>query len=307
MISAMPQLLDIKAFLATARAGSFSAAAREIGLAASVVTKRVDRLEQAVGALLFARSTRKLTLTGAGERLRPRLQILVAEIEETLSGATSAGSSVTGALRIKSPTTVGTLHVGAALIRFQRRNPNLTTELLLADRALNPLEEGFDVALGAMPFSFPGVVDVPLCPYERVLVAAPAYLARARAPGTPNDLVEHDCLAFMPVGTEWSFESSRGAIVIEVHARFTVNDSSVLMAAALAGLGLAIVPHFLARDRLAAGELVAMLPDFPLKPLWFKAMIPRTKTAKPEVMALVEHLKAEFGPVPPWDRPKAIA
>jgi DNA-binding transcriptional LysR family regulator len=298
----MPQLLDIKAFLVTARTGSFSAAAREIGLAASVVTKRVSRLEEQIGSALFQRTTRRLTLTSEGERLRPRLQLLIAEIDEALRSARVPEGGVAGQLRVKSPTTVGMLYVGGALARFQARNPRVKIELLLVDRAVNPLEEGFDVALGGLPVSFSGVLDLPLCQYDRVLVAAPAYLADNPAPRSPNDLVAHDCLAFLPIGLEWSFESDQGAIVVEIRARFTANDSQVLLTAALEGLGITVAPRFLAREALAEGRLVAVLADYPLPPLWFKAMVPRSKVNKPEVAALVEHLKAEFGTVPPWDR-----
>lgn len=298
----MTQLLDIKAFLTTARTGSFSAAAREMGVAPAVVTKRVNRLEQEIGTALFVRSTRRLTLTAEGERLRPRLQILIGEIEEALRGAHSANDGVRGQLRIKSPTTVGTLYVGEAVTRFQATNPNVRAELLLIDRAVNPLEEGFDLALGALPISFASVIDVPLCLYDRVLVAAPDYLARHPAPGTPSELVEHDCLAFLPIGLNWSFESERGTVVVEVRARLIVNDSRVLLAGALQGLGLTVVPRFVAREALAAGQLVAIMPDYPLTPLWFKAMVPRNRLDRPEVAALVDHLQAEFGTIPPWDR-----
>ena len=248
----MPQLLDIKAFLVTARTGSFSAAAREIGLAASVVTKRVSRLEEQIGSALFQRTTRRLTLTSEGERLRPRLQLLIAEIDEALRSARVPEGGVAGQLRVKSPTTVGMLYVGGALARFQARNPRVKIELLLVDRAVNPLEEGFDVALGGLPVSFSGVLDLPLCQYDRVLVAAPAYLADNPAPRSPNDLVAHDCLAFLPIGLEWSFESDQGAIVVEIRARFTANDSQVLLTAALEGLrhhGGAALP----RPRSACG------------------------------------------------------
>src|SRR6056297_3858010 len=108
----MPMLIDIKAFLVTARSGSFSAAARELRLAPSVITKRVGRLEHAVGCPLFIRSTRRLTLTAEAERLRPRLQVLVAELEEAIAGVKTPQRALSGPLRIKSPTTVGTLFVG---------------------------------------------------------------------------------------------------------------------------------------------------------------------------------------------------
>ncbi len=304
-LPAMAQLLDIQAFLTTARLGSFSAAGREIGIAASVVTKRVDRLEADIGAALFARTTRRLTLTREGERLRPKFQVLLADLDEAIRGA-QTGHGVTGEIRIKCPTTVGVQHVGGSLARFQAENPAVTADLVLMDRAVNPLEEGFDLALGALPVSFAGVIDIPLCPYDRVLAAAPAYLAARPELRTPNDLVQHDALVFPPVGLGWSFESARGPVMVEVHARLTVNDSQLLFDAAVLGLGVAVLPTYLARDAVAAGRLSVLLPEFPVTPLWFKAMVPRNRVHKPELAALVDHLKADFAPVPLWDRGAAL-
>ena len=167
------------------------------------------------------------------------------------------------------------LYVGGALARFQARNPRVKIELLLVDRAVNPLEEGFDVALGGLPVSFSGVLDLPLCQYDRVLVAAPAYLADNPAPRSRTISSRTTALPSWPIGLEWSFESDQGAIVVEIRARFTANDSQVLLTAALAGLGITVAPRFLAREALAAGRLVAVLADYPLPPLWFKAMVPR--------------------------------
>jgi DNA-binding transcriptional LysR family regulator len=296
----MTQLIDVRAFLVTARTGSFAAAGRELGVASSVLAKRVDRLEAELGVRLFARTTRRLTPTPEGERMRPRLQALMSEFEQVLREA-QPDARLRGHLRVKSPTTVGNV-MGEALTRFGAANPSVTIELLLIDRAVNPLEESFDVAVGAFPMSFASVLDVPLCPYDRLLVAAPGYLARSRPPRHPSELIEHDGLAFLPIGLTWSFETGQGPLATEVRARFAANDSRVLLAAALEGLGIAVLPQFLAREALAQGLLVHLLPDFPLSPIWFKAMVPRTKLHQAEVAALLDHLRAEFGPVPPWER-----
>ncbi len=296
----MPLLIDIEAFLVTARTGSFSAAARELGIAPSVVTKRVSRLEHEICSKLFVRSTRRLTQTAEADRLRPRLALLLSDLEDALSGAQPPERGVRGHLRIKSPTTLGTLHVGPSIARFQARNPAVTTELLLIDRSINPLEEGLDVALGAMPQAYPSVVETPLCPYPRVLVATPGYLDRHGTPETPNELAQHRCLVFVPVGLSWSFESAGGPITVDVHATMTVNDSRILIAAALEDVGLTVVPEFLVRDEVAKGRLVRVMPQFPIATLWFKAMVPRNRVHRPEVQALLDHLKADFA-VPPWD------
>jgi len=296
----MPTLIDIEAFLVTARTGSFSAAAREIGTAPSVVTKRVGRLEYEIGSKLFVRSTRQLTLTAEAEQLRPRLQLLVGELEDVLQGIQPPRRGISGHLRIKSPQTIGTMFIGQSIARFQAEHPAITTELRFVDRSVNPLEEGYDVALGALPQSYTSVQEIPLCAYPRVLVATPAYLERYGTPETPGDIVKHRCLAFVPVGLSWSFQSTSGPITVDIHAVFTVNDSRLLVHAAREDLGITVVPEFLVRADLADGGLVPLLPDYPIVPLWFKALVPRNKMHRPEVAALLEHLRQEFS-TPPWD------
>lgn len=296
----MTQLIDIKTFLASARAGSFSAAAREIRTTPSVITKRVNRLEAEVGVKLFHRTTRKLSLTPEGERLRPQLQVLIAELDETLGDLRKPSRVVRGSLRVRTTTTIGALFVGQPIAQFQVEHPEVTIDLVLMDRQVNPLEEGFDVSLGASPQSFAGVDEIPLCPYPRILVASPRYLAQNKGPENPSDITGHDCLAFVPVGFSWTFASASGPISVDIRARYTVNDSRLLVGAAMEGLGLAVVPEFLVREKLREGSLVSLLPEFPIVPLWFKALVPRHKARKPEVVALVKHLQKNFESAP-WD------
>jgi len=293
----MPLLIDIKAFLASARTGGFSGAAREIGTTPSVISKRVSRLEDEIGVRLFLRTTRALTLTSDGELLQPRLLQQVAELEDTLFNRDGQGLS--GLLRVRATTTIGTSFVGRSINKFQVSHPGMTIELLLIDRPVNPLEEGFDVSFGALPQSFGGVVEIPFCPYPRVLVAAPRYFENRNQPESPSDLVGQDCLVFVPVGPTWSFAGPNGPMSLDIRARYTVNDSRILMDAAIKGLGLAVVPEFLARDAIAEGSLITLMPDFPVSPLWFKAMVPRHKANRPEVVALIDHIKQESDP-PPW-------
>lgn len=293
----MPLLIDIKAFLTSARLHGFSGAAREIGTTPSVISKRVGRLEYEIGVKLFHRTTRALTLTPEGENLQPRLQELVAELEDVLYNRKVAG--MRGALRVRSTTTIGTAFVGASINRFQAKNPDMTIELLLIDRPVNPLEEGFDVSFGAIPQSFAGITEIPICPYPRVLVASPDYLEKRGTPEKPADIIGHECLVFVPVGSTWTFSSPNGPISLDVIAHYTVNDSRILVDAAVNGLGLAVAPEFLTRKPIEEGKLVALMPDFPVIPIWFKAMVPRHKAARPEVVSLIDHIKNECDP-PPW-------
>jgi len=284
-------LIDIKAFLASARLESFSAAAREIGTTPSIISKRVGRLEDEIGLKLFRRTTRALTLTPEGEGLQPRLQELVAELEDVLFNQERVG--MRGTLRVRSTTTMGTAFVGASINRFLVKYPGITIELLLIDRPVNPLEEGFDVSLGALPQSFGGVIEKPISPYPRVLVAAPGYLEKHGSPCEPAEIVNHDCLAFVPVGHTWTFTSPSGQISVDIRAHYTVNDSRIMVDAAINGLGLAIAPEFLAREPIEDGRLVRIMTDYPVMPIWFKAMIPRHKSLRPEVVALIDHIQKD--------------
>jgi DNA-binding transcriptional LysR family regulator len=290
-------LLNIKAFLATARAGSFSAAARQLDVAPSVIVKRINRLEDQMSAQLFVRSTRRLVLTETGERYFPRYQTIVNEIEDALSGAKSSTNRIEGHLRIKCPTTLTILNFGSILSAYQVKHPGISIELALIDRSVNPIEEGFDIAIGAMPASYPNVLDEPLCPYPRVLCAAPCYLAQHGEPMHPTDLAAHDCLTFQTTGSTWSFESERGTISVEVHPRLSANDSQVLHDAACRGLGIATMARYIARPSLESGALKLLLPDYPVPELWLKALIPQNRIKKAPVQSLVRWIKDSIQPL----------
>ena len=298
----MTEFIDIKAFLVTARTGSFSAASREIGVAPSIVTKRVSRLEHRLKSQLFMRSTRKLVLTPEAERLRPQLQILAGELEDVLNGANPKEKGLTGELRIKVPTTIGTLYVGPAIAAFQAKHPDIRTTLILIDRAINPLEEGYDIAFGALPASYAGVTTISLCPYRRALVAAPDYVERCGGPQTLTDLVHHHCLTYLLSGLVWAFDTPKGTVELDVPTSFAVNDSNVLKSAVEAGAGIAVLPRFLATRSIEEGRLVELLPETPPATLWLKVLVPRNRLHRPEVKAMLDYIQMEFDPTPPWER-----
>ncbi|MEJ1961206.1 MAG: LysR family transcriptional regulator [Gammaproteobacteria bacterium] len=297
----MNTLLNIKAFLLVARTGSFSGAARELGVAPSVVTKRITRLEDEMGAQLFVRSTRALSLTTAGERLLPQYQRLVAELDEIIGAAAATERGIEGHLRIKGPTTLTSMFLGAIFSDFHALNPGLTMEIVLLDRSVNPLEEGFDMVIGALPASYPNVMDFPLGPYSIVLCAAPSYIEAKGAPESPNELIDYDCLTSVLLGSTWLFESGPGTTSVEVRSKFHVNDTRVLREAARKGVGIAVLPRFLAREDLANGTLVELMPGHPVPTFWMKAVVPRIKMSKPAVSQLVDYLKSRMQPAPPWE------
>jgi len=296
----MDTLLNIKAFLATARAGSFSGAARRLGVAPSVIVKRINRLEDQMRAQLFIRSTRKLTLTDTGERYFPRYQSIVGEVEDAINGAARSPDQIEGHLRIKCPTTLTILNFGEILTDFQTAHPGISIEIVLIDRSVNPVEEDFDIAIGAMPAAYANVIEEPLSPYPRVLCAAPAYVAARGEPSHPIDLIGHDCLTFQTTGSTWSFESPRGLINVDVHSRFSANDSQILQAAACRGLGITMIARYIARPAIERGALKTLLPDYPVPEFWLKALIPTGKIKKAAVQSLLRWIKDRMRPLPPW-------
>ena len=291
---------NLRAFLAVARTGSFSAAARQAGLATSVVAKRVDQLEAAIRAKLFIRSTRRLILTETGQRWIVRVRQVVGDVDDLMAEAHRSRHELEGALRVKLPTSLAMLYLGDILGQFQKRHPKITLDVVLTDRALNPIDEGFDVVVSVFSAAFSGVLDVPLCPLHRSLCASPDYLAARGSPRHPRDLVGHDILNFQPTGDVWAFTSDQGPVAVAVHPRMSANDGQVLLAAARAGNGIALLSTYVALPALRSGELVAVLDAFSLLEIWVKALVPERRMPVARVKALVNFLVKSFSP-PPWD------
>ncbi len=287
----MNTILNINAFVRVARLGSISAAARELNAVTSVIAKRISQLEKEVGSSLIARSSRGVTLTAAGDQYLPYFVRLMSAHDEIFQDMRSNRQSVQGHLRIIAPPTITSMFIGRALINFQLRNRLVDMDVIVMERSVNPLEEGYDIALGAWPTSYPNVVDVPLCPYELVTVCAPAYLRSKQRPKHPTDLVNHQCLSTSLFRSAWGFTHARGAMTVEVHSRIQSSDSRMVRDATRMGLGIAILSRKLVEEELQSGALVPVLEEFPVAPYWVKLMVPRIRMSRPAVRALVAFLK----------------
>lgn len=290
----MDTLSNLKAFVATAETGSFSAAARQAGLVPSVMSKRVEQLEWRIRAPLFIRTTRKLTLTDVGERYLPVVRGLVAQVDEALTGMARASGELEGHIRIKIPTTLGVLNLSSLLNRFLVEQPMISMDIVLADRSVNPLEEGFDIAIGARPESYGQVRDIPLCPIRRRICAAPSYLKRHGTPQSPAELMEHDCLVFATSGTRWEFQGPQGLVGVDVRPKIRSNDGMALRQATLDGMGVALLADYLVAPALASGDLAELLADHPLPDLWLKALVPATRIELPRINTLIQWLALQL-------------
>lgn len=288
----MDTLTNLKAFLAVARTGSFAAAARELKVAPSVVTKRISQIEWQLKTPLFERNTRRVSLTATGLRYLPAVQRSVADMDELFAEMPSQGGDLQGNIRIKSPGTLAVQLLGPMLERFQQRYPLLSLELLTLDRSVNPVDEGFDVALTLMPDTYAGVIEVPLSPMPRVLCASPAYLERKSAPAHPRELIQHDILNFLPTGTTWMFEGAAGEVQVRLQPRLNTNEGQLILSSTLVGNGIARLSDYLCKQHLESGALVPLLVDYPIKQLWFKALVPENRIQIARVQALLEWIKS---------------
>lgn len=299
-------LLNMKAFVATVRTGSFSGAGRELGLAPSVVTKRVGQLEWSLKAKLLRRSTRRLVLTEVGERYLEVMRQIVRDYDEMATGVLRSPNELEGQLRIKAPVSLTAINLAAVLSAFQLQYPRVTLDVVLVDRTINPVEEGFDIVITMMPSSFYGVVEEPLLAFPRVLCAAPSYLARRGLPQHVREIPNHDCLVFSPIGPVWTFEGRTGVTTVAVRPRFVTNNSPLLVEALRAGTGLAVVSRTVVADALRKGTLIEVLPEIPIPDLWIKALVPSTRANLARVQALLAAIRDAFrAAAPAADRPVA--
>lgn len=298
----MDTYLNLKAFQAAARYGSFSKAARELGLVTSVLTKRINQLEHQLRAELFERTTRRLSLTEAGRIYLERSAPLLAEFDDLLKGPLSHPGEIRDFVRVKAPTSLTALHLRQVFSSYQQEFGKVRLEVILMDRAVDPIQEGFDVSIGAhWNFTFAGVIERPLCPLHRVACASADYIEQHGTPEHPRDLRDHQCLSFIPTGNVWSFQDRQGLTAFEVNPHLASNDGQLLVDAAVNGLGITVASTYMVKDFVRSGQLIPLLEDYPIPLLWLKAVSPNRRVAAPAVQALIERLCAYLTPVPPWD------
>ncbi len=293
----------MEAFVRVAEAGSFAAAARRLGVARSVVTKRVSQLEEHLGVRLIDRTTRALALTDAGAGYLLRCQSLLSELADAEAAIRASQQHPQGLLRIACPTSFGALQVAPVVLDLQRQNAGLTVDLILNDRLVNPIEEGFDLAIRDIP-SEPGMLRAErLTHNRRIVCAAPAYLAERGAPRHPSELADHACIhySFLPSGPHWPFSIAGRSSSFPITPVISSNNGTVMRAAALAGHGIALLPTFLVGNDLRRGALVVVLPEYPPESYTITAVYARERRLTAKVAVLLDALKQRFNP-PPWDR-----
>ncbi|AWM88199.1 LysR family transcriptional regulator [Microvirga sp. 17 mud 1-3] len=301
----LDRVTSMQVFARVAALGSFSAAARALGLSQTMVTKHVAALEERLGIKLLHRSTRRLVLTEGGRHYLAAVERILAEIEEAEASAGLDRIEPRGTLRLNVPVTFGFREIAPALADFSRLYPDLRVDLGLADRYVELIEEGWDLAIRIGRLKDSSLVARKLAPCRLMVCGAPSYLERHGLPQSVEDLARHNCLGYTLSSTisadRWVFGAD-GDLVVPVKGNLRANNGDALLAAALAGQGLIYQPTFLVGDGLRSGALVRVLPDLPTYELSVHAVLPSGRQAPAKVRAVVAFLADRFAPEPPWDR-----
>jgi DNA-binding transcriptional LysR family regulator len=300
----MDRLDSIRAFVQVVDHGGFAAAARQMGLSRSVVNKAVIGLENELGAQLLRRSTRKVTPTDTGLAFYDRSVQLLGDFDETIASVRDLHGRPRGALRVNAPMSFGTLHLSAVAATFMKDYPEIHLELVLNDRFVDPIEEGFDVTLrigAGNPTT--SLIASPIVPIRRVLCASPEYLDAVGEPATPTDLRSHRCLhyGYHASGSQWRLRGPDGEQSYAINCVMWSNNGEVLRDAAIDDQGIVLLPTFIVGEALQAGQLRTLLVEHEPADLQLCALYPRHRHLSVKVRLFVELLLDRFSQRPYWD------
>ncbi len=293
----MDKFEQMRAFAQVVVAGGFAAAAREMGMSRSAVNKLVIALENELGVQLLHRSTRVVSPTETGLAFYERCVEILANLDEAERSVTQLHAEPKGKLRINAPMTFGTLYLAPALADFLVQYPDLQVQLTLNDRFVDPIEEGFDITLRiAEPQPTSSLLVQPLAIAERVLCAAPAYLATHGTPTHPRDLPTHSCLHYgqMAIAHRWTLTGADGDHTVLVQGVLCSNNGEALRDAAMRGLGITLLPRFIVAAALQQGTLHLVLPDYQPSALAIDVLYPVNRHLSTKIRLLVDFLRERF-------------
>jgi DNA-binding transcriptional LysR family regulator len=288
------EIEDIQAFVAVADAGGLTPAAGRLGVSKSIVSRRIARLEKTLRARLLTRTTRGTSLTEAGATFREHATRIASEADAARDAIATDGK-VRGRLRIAAPMSFGATHFAPVLAELATRHPELEIQTSYSDRKVDMLTEGFDAAIRLGQLDESNLVARRIAAFGGSLVASPAYLAKRRAPKTPDDLQSHDLVAW--VNEVWPLRHDGQTISIHPRARFTSDSGAALVPAVLASLGIALLPTFLVNEHIASGALKVVLPDYPMPEAGVYVVRPPGGSAPCKVRVLIDILVEKFGEV----------
>jgi DNA-binding transcriptional LysR family regulator len=264
-MSRLPDMEAMAIFAKVVETRGITAAATDLGLSAPTVSKALVRLEQRLGSRLLNRTSRRFALTDAGHVLAERASRLLADAEAAHNALLAQSATPRGLVRLAAPMSFGVSEIAPVLPDFLQRYPEVSVDLHLSDALIDVIGEGFDIALRIGELLDSSLLARRLAPMPSMLVASPAYLVRCGRPAHPADLAQHECFAYAYLRTRdtWHFSNAVGeAVTVRPSGRLRVNNGDAMLPAAIAGLGIAGLPEFIARAAVTDGRLEQILPDW---------------------------------------------
>lgn len=293
----------MRVFAAVVEAGSFAGAADKLDLSRGMATRYVAQLEAHLGVRLLNRTTRKLSLTEAGSDYYQRATQILAMVEEAEVSVAQEALVPRGTLRMTTSVGFGIGHLDRAITEYLRCHPGVEIDLTLNERAVDLIEEGFDLSVRIAAQIDPGLVARRLTRARTVACASPGYLEKRGRPESPEQLIGHNCMTYAHTGwqNEWRFRRSGVERRVRISGNLRGNNGNILVNAAMEGLGVILEPDFLVFEALRQKRLVRILSDWQTDELSVFAVYPNRKFLPPKVRSFIDFLADRFGPEPYWD------
>jgi molybdate transport repressor ModE-like protein len=298
----MDRLDELRLLTAILDTGSMAGAGRRLRLSASAVTRTLAALEERAGVRLLERTTRRVSPTGAGQRLAEQARRLLAEYEDALAEAAGEAAAPRGRLRVAAPLVFGRRHVAPIVTEFLTAQPAVTAELLLSDQSVDLIEDGIEVAVRIGTLAESSLVARRVGQLRRVVVASPDYLARHGTPVTPADLAAHETILFAGVGAapEWRFADPQGGseFMLGIAPRLLVTQAEAAVAAACAGMGLVRALSYQVAEELAAGRVLRLLRNWEPAPVPVHLVFPSARLMVTRLRAFLDLAAARLTALP---------
>ncbi len=298
----MDTLTAMRLYCAVVENGSLAAASRVLGISPSVVSKQLSRLEDRLGARLLNRTTRRISVTEVGSAYFDRSKRIIADVDEAEAAVSLSHMAPRGLLKITAPTTFAHRHVTPHLPQFIELYPEVSVQVQVNDRIADLVDEGLDLAIRIAHLKDSSLIARRLAPNHRSIVATPDYLKRRGIPECPDDLLEHDLVTWgdgNPIN-DWHFVVNGREQVIRTRSTVTINNGDSILAAVLAGGGLAMLASFMTGEYVQSGRLLPVLDEFVREDVPIYAVYPSTRHLSPKVRAFVDFLARTYGPAPYW-------
>ena len=292
----------LKLFVRIASTNNISLAGSELGISAAVASSHIKKLEESLGVRLIHRTTRKVSLTEEGIAFLNHAEDVISSIEAAKSSVGAGSSTPNGTIRVAAPASFGRMHLLPNLAGFMELNPNLKIDLKLSDTIVDLVEGGFDVAIRNSELKDSSLVAKKLVNDKRILCASPEYLSTYGTPLKPEDLKRHNCISLMGLD-HWSFKKGKDTFNIKVSGNFRTDNGEVIRDACSYGIGITINSTWSAYKQIMSGELVEILPEYPLvsqTSIW--AIYPSSRQLAPKVRAFIDYFSKFFDGNAYWDK-----